>query len=784
MRDALKLNLGVGFVLASGVAFTALNVGHLLGPEPLGSLLLGVFPPTALSLALLAYGVRLARSSVLPRDAWRVGLWTLLGVGVGAAAAVLFVAYEQFHGGRLVEVAYVVVNTATGGGGIGALLGHYDVRWRRQARELDTTNRVLDTVRKVGRVVVTADDRCELERRACRALADADPYVFAWIGGVDGDRNEVVPRTGAGVDEGYLDDITIRLDDDETARGPTGEAVRTGEPQVLQNVLDSPEYEPWRADALARGYQSSMAIPLVNDGDLYGVLNVYADRPAAFDEREQTILRELGDTVADGIAANAARRSRQAVLDGMDDAVLVYSLDREQMLTVNRAAVDRLGYDEDELLALDPAEIEASGSARDVSENLRRTAEEGSLVFETVHETADGTEIPVEVNATHVRFQGDSAVLAIARDIREREERERKLRTFREAVDHAGHAIYITDADGTIEYANAAFEEQTGYDEAEVVGSTPSMLNSGAHDDAFYEDLWQTILDGEVWHREEMIDQHKDGSEFYVDQTIAPIVDDDGEIEHFVAVSRDVTELKEYRGLLEERNDQLELLNQIVRHDIRNDMQIVLGMGQSLEAHVGPDGEEYLRPLIEHSEHVVQLTRTVRDLMEVMLSEGAPDLTHVPLSHVLERQIDEVDRGYERATFRVADDLPSVRVAADEMLDSVFRNVLANAVQHNDSDAPVVRISVTERADDVRVSIADNGPGIPDEQKATVFGKGETGLGSDGTGLGLYLVNTIVQQYGGEIRIEDNDPEGSVFHVDLPKASERPRSRGGPLVDE
>ena len=79
-------------------------------------------------------------------------------------------------------------------------------------------------------------------------------------------------------------------------------------------------------------------------------------------------------------------------------------------------------------------------------------------------------------------------------------------------------------------------------------------------------------------------------------------------------------------------------------------------------------------------------------------------------------------------------------------------------------------ILARERTDSVLVQIADNGPGIPDTEKETIFGKGETGLDSSGTGLGLYLVKTLVESYGGVIEIDDNEPVGAVFSVTVPKA--------------
>jgi len=98
----------------------------------------------------------------------------------------------------------------------------------------------------------------------------------------------------------------------------------------------------------------------------------------------------------------------------------------------------------------------------------------------------------------------------------------------------------------------------------------------------------------------------------------------------------------------------------------------------------------------------------------------------------------------------------------------VFRNLLKNAVQHNDKEVAEVIVSATDHENTVTVTIADNGPGVPDSQKETVFGKGERGLDSSGTGIGLHLVNTLVSIHNGDVWIEDNEPEGAIFSVELP----------------
>ncbi|WP_136715075.1 bacterio-opsin activator domain-containing protein [Halorientalis salina] len=135
-----------------------------------------------------------------------------------------------------------------------------------------------------------------------------------------------------------------------------------------------------------------------------------------------------------------------------------------------------------------------------------------------------------------------------------------RLRGFRKAIEHAGHAIFLTDPDGTIEYANPAVESVTGYDREEVIGENPRLWQSGKHDDEFYRDLWEQISSGAVWVGE-LTNQRKSGERYWVDTTIAPITDDEGGIERYVAVERDITDRKQREVRIEDQNERLELLN-------------------------------------------------------------------------------------------------------------------------------------------------------------------------------------------------------------------------------
>ncbi|WP_136590457.1 hybrid sensor histidine kinase/response regulator [Salinigranum halophilum] len=248
---------------------------------------------------------------------------------------------------------------------------------------------------------------------------------------------------------------------------------------------------------------------------------------------------------------------------------------------------------------------------------------------------------------------------------------------------------------------------------------------------------------------------------------------------------------------LARRNEELALLNRIVRHDIKNDVSVIIGWGDRLHDHVDPAGEEYLEFIINSGQHINGIAQTVGDFLEMLESDSDPDLHAVDLGRLLETEIAKIQSTHEEAVVTVDSALPhGIDVAATELLTSVFGNLLTNAVVHNDTDAPEVVVSVTVDPDTVTVRIADNGPGIPDSRKDVIFGRGEMGLESPGSGLGLYLVDTLVDIYDGSVHVEDrtevedsqggeyvdtaatdtdgDSPTGSVFVVTLDRARDEP----------
>lgn len=209
----------------------------------------------------------------------------------------------------------------------------------RQRDELETLDRINELLFEIARDLFESPTRDEIERTVCDRLAASTLYQFAWIGEPIGDDQRIVPRASAGIDDGYVEAITVTTADTETGRGPAGRAYRTGDVQVSQNVRSDPAFEPWREKALARGIHSAAAIPLTHGSTTYGILAVYATRPLAFSNREQAGFETLGRTV--GFAINAIENRKLLFADTVVE--LEFEVTDSGMVFVR--ASERLGCD-------------------------------------------------------------------------------------------------------------------------------------------------------------------------------------------------------------------------------------------------------------------------------------------------------------------------------------------------------------------------------------------------------------------------------------------------------
>ncbi|MFX1369232.1 MAG: PAS domain S-box protein, partial [Promethearchaeota archaeon] len=470
-----------------------------------------------------------------------------------------------------------------------------------------------------------------------------------------------------------------------------------------------------------------------------------------------------------------------------------------------------------------------------------------------------------------------------------------QLRKLSEAIENGPTSIVITNAAGDIEYVNSTFTNLTGYTSEEAIGRNPRILKSGWTPESLYEELWETILSGKIWHGE-FINEKKNGEIYFEDALIAPIMDSEGDITHYVASKVDITErrralealeiserrnrelienmpegmalvsleedilfanqafsdmlhipldkltsmnfldlvvpeelekirsqtslrqegkssayeLNVIRGDGETRtlrvsavpwrgdtgeivgaigvtiditsrtqmeaalresertqralNRDLELYASILRHDLSNDLQIILTQSEMASLLFSPDSPE-----LDCCKTSMAAAERMADLLRFLgTSESKP---RTPLAEILAKTISQGRITYPK--MRISLDLEkkdkNMVVAGGRLLEALFTNILRNASQHA-GERPFVQVTVKEEGNFAQVIFTDNGPGVAPEVRDRLFQKG---VSTEGKGLGLYLCKRIAEAYGGSIDLVDaSSGEGAAFQIRLPIAKQ------------
>ncbi|MBN1572768.1 MAG: PAS domain S-box protein [Deltaproteobacteria bacterium] len=177
-------------------------------------------------------------------------------------------------------------------------------------------NRLLSSIRNINQLIVKEKDKDVLLKKVCEILVEVSGYFFVWIGFINEEHKKVVPIAKWGFDNGYLDNITITWDGDVTAKGPTGTAIKTKKTCVFNDLMNNPDYDPWKEEAEKRGYKSAVSVPFVYQDTLYGTLNVYADTINYFCGDEIALLEEAAQDIAYALSyIDKEEIRRQAEID-------------------------------------------------------------------------------------------------------------------------------------------------------------------------------------------------------------------------------------------------------------------------------------------------------------------------------------------------------------------------------------------------------------------------------------------------------------------------------------
>jgi len=305
----------------------------------------------------------------------------------------------------------------------------------RKAREteLQTLNRTLKALHESSQAMARAVSESQYLQQVCQEVVANCGHAMVWIGYAESDKAKTVrPVASAGFEAGYLETLQVTWAEDERGRGPTGTAIRTGEPCACRNMQTDPAFAPWRAEALRRGYAASLVLPLLADGGAFGAITIYSRSADAFSPDEIRLLTQLAGDVSfciRSLRAVARRQSAEEQLRLLSTAVEsavqgIVITDRDgQILWVNPAFSKLTGYSRDEAVGRNPRILQSGQTPREYYRAMWGSLLNGEPWHgELINRHKDGSLHPEEITITPVKMDGVQTThyVAIKQDISER----------------------------------------------------------------------------------------------------------------------------------------------------------------------------------------------------------------------------------------------------------------------------------------------------------------------------------------------------------------------------
>lgn len=294
-----------------------------------------------------------------------------------------------------------------------------------------------------------------------------------------------------------------------------------------------------------------------------------------------------------------------------------------KIIEANKAASKFYGWSIDELKQMTIADLSTISFEKALG-NIQKISKDERINFEFRHICKDRTIKDVEVLTSRILIGEKEFLHTIIHDISEKKKAEQRLNLLSLSIEQSPVMVLITSPEARIEYVNQSFCTTTGYTAEEVIGENPRILRSGKQDETFYRNLWATILSGEHWSGE-FQDRKKNGELYWVDASISPLVDQEGQITHFVMILEDITGKRKMMQDLITAKEKAEASDRLktafmnnISHEIRTPLNAIQGFAPMIidPSNTQEEKEQFV-DILNRSSH--RLIQTVTDYMDTSL---------------------------------------------------------------------------------------------------------------------------------------------------------------------
>ncbi len=666
---------------------------------------------------------------------------------------------------------------------VGAFAVHWisrlDLQRKQVAERILRLNEILRLIRFTSQLIVEGDDETQLLQKACDRLVDGRNYQMAWIGLTRDGSYDVLPVAQTGTEEGYLSSVKTTWDDSDYGRGPTGTAIKTGQPAIMRDIFNDPQYYPWREQASKGGYRSSIALPLIVENRVIGALNIFSGRPDAFDDEEVSLFAELARDMSLGIEKMREREERKQAEElylvmANSSQIGVYIVQDKKFRFVNPYFLRAVGFGEDELSGADPLAIVHPEDREMVRENaVKMLKGERSEPCEYRVIDRDGNIKTALEAVTSVNYGGRRAVLGSWVDITERKRAEEGINKaaeeWRTTFDSITDLVSIHDKDFKLVRVNKAFADTFKTEPKELLGRTCYEIIHGIKEPYPNCPHKQTL----ETKKSAMVELFEPRSGVHLQMSTSPIFNDQGEVVGTVHIAKDITERKkmEEQLIITDRLASVGELASGIAHELNNPLTSVIGFSQLLlERGVADDVKKDVQVICSEAQRAADVVKNLLTFARKHTLVKQPINVNSIIEKVLELRAYEQRVNNIQVNTQFAPDLPEILADYFE-LQQVFLNITINAEHfmieaRNRGTLDII----TGRVDDtIKVLFIDDGPGIPEENLGHLFDPFFTTKEvGDGTGLGLSICHGIITGHGGRIYAESELGKGATFVVELP----------------
>lgn len=670
--------------------------------------------------------------------------------------------------------------------------------------ELEIANRLLQSsekrahlVKKIASAANADDNADDVLLVAIYSIAEYMQWPVGHVHVISPENHEEMTSA----DMWYLEDQMRYQEFVETTKnmrfaigmGLVGRVLSDKKAILMENISLSTNF--LRASvAVKLGLNAGFAFPVIVKGKVVAILEFFSHQMQNLEDDALTFAEQIGEQLAllierkrgeEALRIEQEKAQRYLNIAG---SVIVVINENEKINLLNQAGCKLLGYEEEEMIGKnwfsEVISSENAEQARTMFHQMMNKEIEVVEFYENLIRVKDGAEKLIAWHNVLIYDKKGKAIgmLASGEDITEHRKVDKELRKLSQAVEQSPVSVVMTDRYGRIQYVNAKFCERTHYQPEEVLGRNPRILKSGKLPRSFYQELWETILDGKIW-RGDFLNKTKEGKQYWERASISSIMDANGEITNFIAIKEDITEQKKMEEELLQAKVEAELSNKAkgdflanMSHEIRTPMNAVIGLTHlALQTDLLPKQRDYLNKISVSAQSLLGIINDILDFSKFSAGKLTMETIQFNLWQVLEDVITILNGKAEEKklemVLNVAQNVPMRLTGDPHRLKQILLNLVSNALKFTNQGEVVIFVKlVAETANKVQLEfiVRDTGIGMNEEEKKRLFNvftqaDGSTTRKYGGTGLGLVISKQLVEMMGGAIHVKSSPGIGSDF---------------------